>query len=220
MLIDLRKVVGRILVDLWYFSVRARNLLNLHKYLFLQWIYMFLTIRKTCSLTISWYLSILVLALIFDNLLALIWVPFGNLFGIAFHAFSRSYLFIICGWYFYEFNAISDLKIDTKACGTGLTACGLPPRFSCTLVSLTSVNLTSVIWTVFLISKSHSRFSCTLESIAHVKPKSVRWQEKRKFIVERLLILKAPRLRLGSIFVYVGTFLVSLSMLSRDHFFL
>ena len=88
--------------------------------------------------------------------------------------------------------------------GVDLAASGLPPRYSCTLVSLTLVRLKSAISKVFLSSNFPSRFSCTCVSIAYVKPTRVLCDQKRKQNVKRLWILKAPRLDFEATLVYLG----------------
>ena len=62
-----------------YQFVRARNLLNLKKKMFLQWTCMFLYIRKTWFWWFSWSFSLPVLAFIADDFWHRFWHHFGSL---------------------------------------------------------------------------------------------------------------------------------------------
>ena len=148
-----------------------------------------------------WHFFLMVVCTDVGSILEYCWYHFPCFFAIIL------FLYIICWMVFYWFNAISDPKKEPKASTAGLSASGLSPRISCSLVSLNQVKNSSAIWKVFLISKFPSRFPCALVSLAFVKPTSVLWPEKRKFIVARLWILKAPRLRFGSNCVYLGIIL-------------
>ena len=106
---------------------------------------------------------------------------------------------------FSPFYAITDSTLGWKASAAVLAASSLIPRFSCTLVSLTCKRLTGAISDVFLISKSPSRFSCTFVSLVLVKRTSVLWPQKKN--VERLWILKAPRLDFRPTLIYFGILL-------------
>ena len=105
---------------------------------------------------------------------------------------------------FFWFYKISNQKMDPKRPSAGLAASGLPPRFSCTLVSITYVVPSNVIPRVFSISKWSSRFSCTLWVLLTWNLQVCCDQKPPKNTVERLWILIAPRIYLKATLAYFG----------------
>ena len=133
------------------FSVRVRKLQSIKTTLFSKWIWMFLHIRENIDLDyfhdMCWYLFghwfLITLAIDFgfvlEPLLCFFCVP------------PRSFIWFR-GWYLFRFYATSHPKMYPKTSAAGPAASGLPPRFSCTL--LTVVVPTSVIPRVFLFQNS------------------------------------------------------------------
>ena len=143
------------------------------------------------------------MALTFDDLLHRLWLPFDILLA--------SFSMLMCDR---VLNKCSDaFLIDfvrfpiKNASAVGLAASGLPSRFSCILVSLTQVRLRTAIPKVILISRFPSRFPCALVSLALVSLQVCCDPKTKKENVERLWILKAPRLDFGSTLVYFGILL-------------
>ena len=73
-------------------------------------------------------------------------------------------------------------KMKPQNVGIGSSRIRPITQFSCKLVSLTPVRLTSAISKVFQSSRFPSRFSCTLVSLALVKPTRVLSPEKKRKI--------------------------------------
>ena len=146
------------------FPVHTCNLLNHHKQLFLQWIFMFLPFRETLFLMLFLIFFVTSFGIDFRWVLVSISAPFWDPFGIKFHVFGWS--FLLMNFWIDVFQKLDDGTLPFRS----FFAC-----FFRTLVSFTFVRLTSARNHFFQLFSTNFKKNITLVPFTHVRPTSAPW---------------------------------------------